>query len=279
MTTLRKKMIDDMQLHGLTKNTQGQYIGAVNKLAKYYNISPDKLSQDDIRNFFLYLITKKNISHGGFSTYLSGIKFFYEKTLGCNWNELKIIRPKKRKKLPIILATEEVKMILDKVKKPSYKMCLTMIYCCGLRVSEGVRLNVADIDSKRMMVRINDSKNGKDRYVPLTIKTLKLLRKYWKEYRPYPWLFPSRQQKIVTRGNLYRVFKLALKESGIKKDVSIHNLRHSFATHLMENGVKITAIQVILGHTNPKTTSIYLHLTKKIEEEMSAALNDIIDQL
>ncbi len=158
-------------------------------------------------------------------------------------------------------------------------MCLTMIYSCGLRVSEGVKINVSDIDSKRMMLKICDSKNGKDRYVPLPIKTLKLLKEYWRIKRPYPWLFPSRQQKIVTRHNLHLVFKAALKESGIRKAVTIHSLRHSYATHLLENGVSIRAIQVILGHSSPQTTSVYMHLTNKITQDLTSTINKIIEKV
>ncbi len=279
MTYLRKKMIEDMQLHGLTKSTQNSYLITVKKLSKYYNASPDKLNQNDIRKFFLYLVNEKKLSRSTITLYLCGIKFLYEKTLGKDWMEFKIIKPKKRKKLPVILSISEVKKILDKIKIPSHKMCLTMIYSCGLRVTEGSRLNVSDIDSQRMMVKITNSKNGKDRLVPLPLKTYILLKKYWRKHKPYPWLFPSRVKKIVSRVTLHNIFKEALRESGIKKEVSIHNLRHSFATHLMENGVSIRAIQEILGHSSPRTTFVYTQLTNRIAQHMKLAINKIIDQI
>lgn len=279
MTKLRKKMIEDMQLHGLSESTQKAYVYSVNNLAKYYNISPDKLTQDDIRKYFLYLVNKRKVARSTLTVHLCGIRFFFEKTLNKEWETFNLIKPKKRKKLPIILSIKEIKKILDKVQNPGYRMCLTMIYSCGLRVSEGVRLNVVDIDSKRMMVKICDSKNGKDRYIPLPIKTLKLLKEYWKVKRPYPWLFPSKVLKVVSIRCIQRVFQIALKESGIRKAVSIHSLRHSYATHLLENDVNIRVIQVILGHSSPQTTSVYTHLTNKITQNLNSTINNLIEQI
>ena len=279
MSKLRNLMIEDMQLHGLSEKTQQAYVGTVKKLASYYNLSPEKLTQKDVRDFFLYLVKDLKLARSTLTMYLCGIKFLYEKTLKQDWKILNLVKPKKREKLPVILTLEEIKHILNQIRIHSHRMCIIMIYSCGLRVSEGNHLQASHIDSARMVVRVCNSKQGKDRYVPLPQKTLKMLREYWKINRPYPWLFPSREKKIVSRVTLHKVFKLALKESGINKNASIHSLRHSYATHLLENGVGIRIIQEILGHKSPRTTAVYTQLTNKAKTHLTATINDIINNL
>ncbi len=279
MTKLRRRMIDDMQLYGLSERTQECYVMVVKKLAQYYNLSPDKLNQEKVRLFFIHLVKDRKIAGSTLTMYLCGIKFFYEKTLKRNWEMLDLIKPKKIVKLPVILTTEEIKHILNHVRTLSHRICLIMIYSCGLRISEGNHLRVFDVDSTRMVVRICNGKGSKDRYVPLPVKTLTMLREYWKKNRPYPFLFPSRVSKMVTRFTIHLVFKAALKESGINKKATVHSLRHSYATHLLESGVDLRLIQDILGHKSPRTTALYTQLTSKVKTQLSATINDIINNL
>ena len=192
MTELRGRMIEDMQLHGYAEKTQQAYLVAVRGLAKYYRRSPEQLSAEEIRQFFLYLVNDKGVAGGTLNIYLCGIKFFYERTLEREWTIFDLVRPKKRKKLPVVLSVYEVRFLLSLVAQPTQRMALRMIYSCGLRLSEGTHLKVDDIDSGRMMVRVR-GKGDKDRYVPLPKRTLELLREYWLINRPHTYLFPSRR--------------------------------------------------------------------------------------
>jgi integrase/recombinase XerD len=281
MSELRRKMTEDMQLRGLSEKTREAYVAAVAGVAKFYNRSPDRLSEEEIRNFFLHLINERKAARSTVTIYLCGIKFFYEKTLGRKWVVFELIRPKKRLKLPVVLALEEVRRLLTLVRNPVARMALRMIYSCGLRLSEGIHLQVEDIDSQRMLVRVRNGKGGKDRDVPLPEKILEHLRAYWAAFRPpRPWLFPAKNKKgPLSDTSLQKTFKAAVRESGIGKDVSIHSLRHSYATSLLENGVDLRVIQQILGHKSPNTTSIYTHLTKKTVDRLHATVNYLMNEL
>ena len=281
MTELRRRMVEDMQLRGLAKNTQQSYMDSVRILAKYYNRRPDHLSEEEIRNFFLYLIKEKRVCESTVGTYLHGIKFFFEKTLKREWPVLNLIRAQRRKRLPVVLSTEEVRKLLGLIKIPRNRVCLTTIYSCGLRISEAVNLNVGDIDSDRMVIEIRNSKGGRDRYVPLPRRTLELLRKYWIKSRPKSWLFPSdvKAADHISQSAVQLCFRKVLRGSGIKKHATVHSLRHSFATHLLENGVDIRVIQGILGHSSPKSTVIYTHLTQKTMKKLHATLDDLMSDL
>ena len=280
MTELRRRMLEDMQLRGLAKNTQQSYMDCVKALAKHYNRRPDQLSEDEIRNFFLYLIKNKRLRENTIRIYVYGIKFFFEKTLGRQWPVLNLIRAQKRKKLPVVLSMEEVRKLLSLVRIPKNRVCLTTIYSCGLRLSEATHLKVSDIDGKRMVIEIRNSKGGEDRYVPLPRKTLDLLRKYWIECRSESWLFPSKiKDGHICNSAIQWCFKVILHESGITKHASVHTLRHSYATHLLESGVDIRVIQGILGHRNPKSTMIYTHLTQKIVKKVQSTVDNLMSDL
>jgi site-specific recombinase XerD len=274
-------MVEDMQLRGLAKNTQQSYMDSVRILAKYYNRRPDHLSEEEIRNFFLYLIKEKQVCESTVGIYLHGIKFFFEKTLKREWPVLNLIRAQKRKRLPVVLSTEEVRKLLSLIKIPRNRVCLTTIYSCGLRLSEGTQLNVGDIDSKRMVIQIRDSKGGKDRYVPLPDRILCVLREYWRKNRSESWLFPSdvKVADHISHSAIQLCFKKVLCESGITKDATVHTLRHSYATHLLESGVDIRVIQGILGHSSPKSTVIYTHLTQKTMTKLHTTVDDLMSDL
>lgn len=276
MTELQRKLYEDMELHGYAQRTQESYAGAVRGLAKHYNCSPDKLDEDDIRRFFLHLIKERKSSPSTVKIYLSGIKFFFEKTLNREWKIFDLARPKKIKKLPVVLSKDEVRTILDHVYKPVPRVALTVIYSCGLRSSEGKNLLVKDIDSERMQLHIR-GKGSKDRYVPLPQETLELLRSYWQLCRPSHWLFPAKKKDgPVSDTVIQRAFKDALHQSKINKPATIHTLRHSYATYLLEESVNLRVIQEILGHSSPNTTAIYTHLTRKTLNSLQGALGKIL---
>lgn len=277
MTDLRKRMLEDMQLHGYAERTRESYASAVSVLARHYRRPPDQLTEDDIRKFFLHLINERKSARNTLKIYLCGIKFFYEKTLGREWKLFGLLLPGKSKKLPAILSRREVETILGKVRSAALKMVLTLIYVCGLRLHEAVSLTVNDIDGKRMQIRVR-GKGNKERDVPLPARTLELLRDYWLVRRPPHWLFPSGQRRntAISHSTVQKAFKGALKESDVRKNATVHTLRHSYATHLLEDGVDLRFIQMLLGHQSPATTAIYTHLTKRSERTVQNAINRLM---
>jgi integrase/recombinase XerD len=278
MTELRRRMQEDLQLAGYSKKTQESYLGAVRGLAKYFKRSPDQLSEEEVRRFFLHLINERHAARSTVTIHLCGIKFFFETTLKREWNVFGLVRPAASKKLPPVLSREEVRTILVLVRKPIVRMALTVIYSCGLRLLEGVRLKIEDIDSSRQLIWVRNGKGGKDRSVPLPQRTLELLRSYWKMLRPVGYLFPGRAGHINTN-TLQKTFRAALRQSSIKKNASIHTLRHSYATHLLENGTDLRTIQLLLGHNSPKTTIVYTHLTAPIIDRLNSNLNQLMSDL
>jgi site-specific recombinase XerD len=270
-------MLEDMQLHGYAERTRQSYADAVKGLAKHYQCPPDQLTEDDIRKFFLHLINDRKAARSTLKIYLCGIKFFYEKTLGRKWQLFNLLLPAKSKKLPTVLSRQEVDTILGLVRNAAIRVALTVIYVCGLRLNEAVSLTVNDIDSERMQVRVR-GKGNKDRDVPLPEKTLELLRSYWLVHRPQHWLFPAkrRQSDTISHATVQKAFKAALRESDVRKNASVHTLRHSYATHLLEDGVDLRFIQMLLGHKSPNTTSLYTHLTQRGEQVVKNAINRLM---
>lgn len=288
MTHLRQRMVEDLQLRGLSKKTQEAYVRAVRQLAEHCGKSPDRISEEELRQYFLYLRNDKQVSSSTLTVALSGIKFFYEHTLRREWTTLDLVRPVREKKLPVVLSRAEVRRILGHIRHPRYRVCLHTIYACGLRLGEGVHLQVGDIDSDRMVVHVQQGKGAKDRYVPLPHSILVMLRQHWSTHRHPEWLFPARTravaspataQKPMCPSGVQRCFKAALAESGIQKKASVHTLRHSYATHLLEEGVNLRLIQAYLGHSSPKTTAIYTHLTRPAEDLAAAAINRVMGDL
>ena len=287
MTVLRQKMVEDMQLRGLSIRTQETYAQAVCQLAKYYHKSPDQISEEELRQYFLYLKNVRRVSRNTCTIALCGIKFLYVHTLKRSWQTLDFIRPDKEKKLPVVLSVEEVGRILRCVHLEHYRVCLTTIYACGLRLLEGVHLQVKDIDSQRKMLHICQGKGNKDRYVPLPDASLEMLRHYWRTHRNRVWVFPSIKKGGWLKGEntangpmsescVQKAFRGALAESGVHKSATVHTLRHSYATHLLEAGVNLRVIQLYLGHASPTTTAIYTHLTSVTEVQTSEKINEIL---
>ena len=287
MTPLRQRMIEDMQLRGFSPATQKVYVKAVIKLSEYYNRSPDQISEEEIRVYFLYLKNEKKLSRSTRKVALQGIKFLYKYTLNQQLQLFDLIKPEREKKLPVVLSTEEVQQIIGCLRKPHYRVCLSTIYACGLRVSEGTGLQVREIDGARMQLHIRSGKGNKDRYVPLPEQILAQLRSFWTTHKHPVWLFPARarwgvQPEVTTAMSVRGVdvaFKAALSESGVTKSATVHTLRHSWATHLLEAGVHLRVIQIWLGHSSPNTTARYTHLTRKSETVALTQLDELIKTL
>jgi site-specific recombinase XerD len=280
MTPLRQQMIEDMQLNGLSASTQKLYAGAVQQLAKHFHRSPDQLSEQDLRQYFLYLTNEKKVSRSTTTIALCGVKFLYEKTLGRHWPTLQLIRPAYERKLPAVLSRDEVRRILNAVQNPTYRACLKTIYSCGLRVSEGTHLKVTDIDSGRMMLLIH-GKGNKQRYVPLPQATLDLLRAHWRTHRHPSLLFPAARSSngLLYQATLGQAFHRACEAAGVRKNAHVHTLRHSYATHLLEAGVNLRLIQESLGHRSARSTQIYTHLTQEIRAALTDPLNQLMQDL
>jgi integrase/recombinase XerD len=279
MTPLRQRMLEDMQLRGLAARTQESYLGAVQQLALHYGTSPDLLTEEQLRQYFLYLRNEKHVAPNTSNVALNALKFLYVHTLGRPWPLRDLVRPPIPKKLPVVLALEEVWRIIDHVRRPDYRVCLSVIYACGLRLLEGVRLQVSQIDSARMQLHIRGGKGNKDRAVPLPSRTLTLLRAHWRIRRNPVWLFPgtpapSEQHASVPmeESGLQKAFRHAVAAAGVNKPATIHSLRHSWATHLLESGVSVRVLQLWMGHASPTTTAIYTHLTQHAEQTAAAAL-------
>lgn len=286
MTQLRERMLADMQLRGLAPKTQESYLRAVRQLANYYHKSPDQISEEELRAYFLYLKNEKKVSRSACTVALCGIKFFYEQTLQRHWQTFDLVRPPKSKKLPVVLSQDEVRHLLQQVRLPHYRICLTIIYACGLRLKEALHLEVRDVDAERALLHIRQSKGWRDRYVPLPQTTLTLLRQQWATHRHPTLLFPSRHRGVAQHATqpmgptgVQRAFKAALSVSTVAKSATVHTLRHSWATHLLEAGVNLRLIQLWLGHKSLQTTAIYTHLTRHAETLAGEKINHLMADL
>jgi len=264
MGKLKDKMKIDMELRNLSERTIETYLRCIINFVKHYGKSPEEIGHEAIREFLYYLLKVKQSSQASINQHYSALKFFYQTTLGRDWEALKIPRSRREKKLPIVLSKEEVWSALNQIQNIKYLTILMTIYSGGLRLSEALNLKVSDIDSQRMMIRVNQGKGHKDRYTLLGKRALKILRVYWKTYRPKEWLFPSpTSDKHISPSSIQKIFHEAVIKANIKKKATIHTLRHSFATHLLEDGIEIPYIQNLLGHSDSRTTSIYLHVARK----------------
>ena len=277
MEDIRQRMTEDMKLRGLTPSTQATYLEAVKVLARHYNSQLDEITQEQVRDFLLYLIDSKGYAKNTYKVYLSAIKFLYLNTLNRQWRFLPLARVSPDKKLPIVLSREEVWSLLDLVRRDKPRMSLILMYTCGLRVSEAVHLRTQDIDSQRMVVWVRKGKGGNDRSVPLPSYTLTQLRAYWLKYKPKKWLFPSEHSiSAITKSCVQRCLTATLRRSNIRKNVNCHTLRHSYATHLVEAGVHLRMIQSLLGHKCISSTFIYIHLSQSTKVDTQTKINRLM---
>ncbi len=259
MTKLRQAMINAMLLHGYSVRTHRSYLGAVADLAKYYKRSPDQLSTGEIQAYFLYLVKERQLAPASCRLALNGIRFLFKAVLHREF-EAKIVVPKRPQRIPELLTPTEVGAILAACLNPKHRMLLTVCYGCGLRVSELMYLKVRDIDSERLLLRIDQGKGAKDRLVEFSPTLLVKLRDYWRLFRPYDWLFPGRDPTVALGiGSAQRCFKASKGEAGVDKLGGIHSLRHAYATHQLTAGMPITKLQYQLGHKDIRTTMRYLH--------------------
>ena len=261
LSPLRRRMIEDMTVRNLSPATQRSYVHAVAKFSRYFDRSPDRLGLEDVRAFQVHLVST-GISWAALNQTVCALRFFYGVTLGHGEIPERIPYAREPRKLPVVLSADEVVRFLEAVPGLKSRAALTTAYAAGLRGSEVVALKVANIDSGRMVIRVEHGKGGKDRYVMLSAQLLGILRTYWRLARPEHWLFPGREaSKPIDVQMLYAACRSARAAARLDKRVAVHTLRHSFATHLLESGTDIRIIQVLLGHANLSTTARYTQVS------------------
>ncbi len=282
--SLRERMSQDLQLRGMAPRTHDGYLREVRKLACYHNAPPDQLTERQVGDYLLHLINDCDFAPGSLSVAYSGIKFFYTVTEPRDWDVLNKLRRPKQKTLPTVLTIDEVHRLVGAVKQHRNAAYFWTVYTLGLRLEEGLHLQVGDVDSQRMMVHVHRGKGAKDRYLPLPKSTLAILRDYWSTHRNPLLLFPAMGRNKQAASSTTRpmdattvqgCMKRVVERLQLKKKVSIHTLRHSVATHLFEAGVSLRWIQKFLGHSSLQTTLVYLHLTHDGEEDARAKLDEI----
>ena len=267
MSVLRHRMIEDMQLRNLALNTQISYIQQVSCFARHFGKSPTELGEEEIRSYQVHLTSEKKLSPGSVHTAVAALRFLYRVTLKKDWTYEDVLPlPKKPQTLPVVLSPEEVQQFLGFVGNLKHRAILTACYAAGLRISEAVHLTPTAIDSRRMVIRVEQGKGQKDRYVMLSPALLAILRNYWRTARPKDWLFPGdRAGEPITRDAVGDACQKAHRLSGFSKPVTPHSLRHAFAVHLLEAGTDVRTIQLLLGHRSLATTARYLRIaTNKV---------------
>ena len=261
MTPLRQRMLQDMGIRNLAVNTQLAYVQQISAFARHFDRSPEALGPEQVRAYQVHLLEERKLAAGSLSVVAAALRFLYKITLRRPWNDDDIPMPKRPLKLPIVLSPEEVVRFLACVASTKHRTILTTIYASGLRVSEAVALRPADIDSSRMVLRVDQGKGRKDRYVMLSPRLLEVLRDYWRIERPRPWLFPGDGAgRHISKNAVEQACQKAHRAAGIDKPVTPHSLRHAFATHLLEAGTDVRRIQLLLGHRSLATTSRYLKI-------------------
>jgi len=275
----------EIKLQGKSPKTIDSYARSLKRLLNYFDCHPQELTEDDLKLYFSDLLSSRSWSIVRVDRW--GLRLFWERILKKQWHWPDIVRPPKVKRLPDVLTVEEVDRIMSLLDQFRYRVCLFTIYSLGLRLNEGVTLKVEDIDSARMMVHIRDAKGNKDRMIPLPKQTLSLLRQYWVTHRNPTLLFPavhlgkakkSHTQRPMAKAGVQTAFKLALEDSNIHKKATVHTLRHSYATHLVEAGVNLRLIQEFLGHSSPNTTVIYARLSKPSLDNSGELIQKLMDR-
>jgi integrase/recombinase XerD len=263
ISPLRRRMIEDMTNRNLSPATQRSYLNAVSKFSRHFGQSPDRLGLDEVHAFQVHLVAT-GTSWPSLNQIVCALRFFYGVTLGQGNIPERIAYAREPQKLPVVLSADEVVCFLEAIPSLKSRTALTTVYAAGLRVSEVVMLKIADIDSGRMVIRVEHGKGGKDRYVMLSPQLLRILRGYWRLARPKRWLFPGRdEERPLEATTLHAACRSARTAAGLAKEVTAHTLRHSFATHLLENGADIRIIQVLLGHANLQSTARYARVATK----------------
>jgi len=277
MKNLREKFVKEMEVRRFSASTKKSYLLAVRGLAGYYLESPEKISRNKLKDYVHYLLETRKLNWSTVNGVVSGLKFFYAEVLNRQEDVLAIPARKTPRQLPEILSAEEVKRLFDSADNQKHRVFLMTTYAGGFRVSEAVRLKLTDIDSQRMMIRIEKGKREKDRYTILSSRLLGELREYWKKYHPPTWLFPSSTgDSHIANTTARAIFQNAKKRAGITKKGGIHSLRHGFATHMLEAGVDTRTIQILMGHSSIQSTCLYLKVTRKKLGKIKSPL-DLLD--
>jgi integrase/recombinase XerD len=267
MTSLRQRMTEDMQVRNLALNTQTTYVQQVSRFARHFDKSPELLGPDDIRDYQVHLTNEKKLAPGSVLIAVAALRFLYKVSLKKDWTFQDVIpAPKKPEKLPVVLSPEEVLHFLGCIGSTKHRAILTTCYAAGLRISEAVHLKPIDIDSQRMVIRVEQGKGQKDRYVMLSPKLLETLRSYWRTVRPNGFLFEGDVPgQPINRSSVEQACQKARRLSGIRKPITPHSMRHGFAVHLLESGTDVRTIQLLLGHRSLATTARYLKIaTSKV---------------
>jgi integrase/recombinase XerD len=274
MTPLRRRMIEDMTLRNFSPQTIRAYVERVATFAKHFGKSPQSLGPADVRAYLLFLIQEKHASWSYYNQTLCALRFLYRVTLGREWVLQGIVFPKQPKTLPVVLSPDEVTQFFGAIPGLKHRALLMTAYAAGLRVSEVLGLRVDDIDSRRMVIRVRQAKGRKDRYVMLSPVLLTILRKYWKAARPNGYLFPSQDpEKPLNAAGVNQACQDACRAAKLDKHVTVHTLRHSFATHLLESGTNLRTIQILLGHSSLRTTAVYTHVSAATLEATQSPLD------
>ena len=264
MTTLRQRMIDDLKVRNRSARTIQSYIAQVAKFAQHFGKSPELLGPEEIRQYQVYLVEERHVSWSHFNQAVCALRFFYRHTLGRDWAVAHIPFPRQPRKLPVVLSQAEVIRLFDAVRSLKLRAMLMTAYAAGLRLSEVTHLQVSDIDSERMVIRVRQGKGQKDRYVMLSPTLLEVLRLYWRAERPTSWLFPSKsKEQPINHSVVQRACHQAGLDASLRKRATVRSLRHSFATHLLEAGTNIRIIQTLLGHSSVSTTQRYTYVSNK----------------
>ena len=274
MSPLRKKMIEAMRQRGFSARTHESYLSAVSQLARYHRRCPDRLGVEEVQAFFAHLALERELSGASCRLYLNGVRFFYLRVLEWPHFDVPIIIPKKPQRIPELLTRAEVGRILEASENPKHRMLLMTCYGCGLRVSEVVAVQVRHIDGERQLLRVQQGKGAKDRMVLMSETLLARLREYWRLERPRPWLFPGRRREVALGiSSVQRAYAQAKRRAGIEKVGGVHSLRHAYATHQLESGTPVHALQRLLGHGNIHSTLRYVHWIPSYQERGGARVD------
>jgi len=275
MTELRKRMLEDLQLRNYSTASQRSYIDAVARFARYFNKSPEKLGPEEIRAYQLHLLNEKELAWSTLGLNLCALKFLYTKTLAQPWVVEKAPNPKVPRPLPTVLSREEIVRVLDGTINLKHRAILATFYSTGARAAELRLMRVEDIDSQKMLVFIRHGKGGQQRYVMLSTELVDILRAYWRWRRPAEWLFPSARfgDRPIDLSGIRKICREAGERAGISQHLHPHLLRHSFASHLLEDGVNLRRIQVLMGHASIKTTARYLLVSQQTVQETVSPLD------
>ncbi len=273
MSALRQRLIEDLQVRTYSPRTVEAYVAAVVKLTKHFMRAPDQLTNEELRAFQVHLLSVKT-SWSQFNQIVCGLRFFYGTTLGRSEVVETLPYGKRPKVLPVVLSMEEVAQLLAAAKPGRERMLLETAYGCGLRISELLGLQVTDIDASRMVVTVRHGKGAKDRQVPLSARLLSALRRWWSTHRHPRWLFPGKTlARPLSDGMVQRIAGRVVKRAGLRKKATLHTLRHSYATHLLEAGVDVVTLQKLLGHSDLSTTARYLHLSTRQMQKLPNVLD------